>query len=262
MKQFFLTLIFLGLFAGIVSSQYFLDQNKKKLPIVEPLVFSSSVVKAADLGLDNAAADIAWLSAIQYFGGRVTKEYPRLDDYLFLSAELDPKFSYPYAFGALILPSVEQSDRGIELAKKGINESSPDWKIPYYLATIYHSRSDKTNAAYYFDVAAHTKGAPEGVIKVAASYGSRQDLRQQTETIWQGIYESSNDEVVKERAKNYIIHFELLTFLETAAKEYKDKFGKFPETSDDLVPFILKSVPADPFGFEYKFDETGRAVIK
>lgn len=263
MKKLYLTFVFLAVIAGIVVSQYFFDQNKAKIDPIEPLVLRSEVVKAADLGLHNAAADVAWLASIQYFGGRSKTNYVKLPEYLNLSANLDPKFSYPYAFGVLILPSINKTDQGIDLAKKGIKEAEPEWRIPYYLATTYHiNKNDTKDAAYYFDLAANTKGAPDNVRKIAAGYGSRSDLRSQTEQIWEGIYESTDDEVIKERAKNYIIHFELLSFLEQAAQKYQTINGRLPAAATDLVPSVLKEIPADPFGFQYKFDETGRAVVQ
>ncbi len=262
-KRIYLTAVFSLLAAGLFTTQYFFDQNKKRQIPIEPIVLSSEIIKIVDLGLHNAAADFAWLSAIQYFGGPSKSNYEKIDDYLYLASDLDPKFAYPYAFSSIVLPSVNQTDKAIELAKKGIAEATPDWRIPYFLATTYHiDKEDSKNASYYFDLAAHTKGAPEGARKVAATYGSRPDIRDQTKQIWLGIYESSNDEIVKERAKNYIIHFEILSFLEEAARQYKKQFQKFPVTPEEMIPSILKNVPNDPLGLQIKFDENGRAVIK
>lgn len=262
-KKIYLTTVFLLLVCGLFISQYFFDQNKKKTIPAEPLVLKSEIVKVVNFGLHNAAADFAWLSAIQYFGGGSKSNYAKLDDFLSLSTDLDPKFAYPYAFGSLVLPSINQTDRAIELAKKGIAEATPDWRIPYFLATTYHiDKKDSKNASYYFDVAARTKGVPEGIKRVAATYGSRPDIREQTKQIWLGIYESSSDEIVKERAKNYVIHYEILSFLEEAAKQYQKRYQKIPETPEEMIPSILKNIPEDPFGLQFKFDETGRAVIK
>lgn len=263
MKKIFLTIIFLLLFGMVFTSQYFFDEIKAKAPITEPIVLNSSVMKVIDLGMNNVASDMAWLSSIQYFGGKHTNIAPKLADYLFLATELDPKFSYPYAFGVLILPSVHETDKGIELAKKGIAEAVPDWRIPYYLATTYHiNLKDYKNAAYYFDIAANTAGAPEGIKKIAARYGSTATSRDQTILIWQGIYESSNDEVVKERAKNYILHYQLMTFLESEALQYKAKFGRFPTTPEEMVPNIIKEIPTDPLGFQFEFNDKGNVVLK
>jgi len=264
MKKIVLSLIFIALFSAISAVQSFYDGEKSKQPFREPMVMKVDVVRAIDLGLDNAAADIVWLSAIQYFGGGESKTNQALSPYLFLASELDPKFAYPYAFGALILPTIGQVDKGIELAKKGIDQKVDDWRIPYYLATTYYlSKNDPIEAAKYFDLSAHTRGAPENILQIAANFGSRQDRRAQTKLIWQGIYENSKDEVVQERAKNYIIHLEILDLLDQAVAEYNKKYNKYPTTLDDLVKAnILKSIPPDPFGFEFIIGAEGKIGLK
>ena len=265
MKKIYLSICFLLLFGSLIYVQAEYDKNQKKVPNPEPFVPTAAVIKAADLGLHTAAADIAWLAAIQYFGGGQSRTFEKLDDYLFLAADLDEKFAYPYAFGVLVLPGVKSTDEGIEIAKLGIERNIPDYRIPYYLATTYHvEKEDKKNAALYFDLAAKTPGAPAGIKKVAANYGARPDLRSQTRDIWQGIYDTTKDDLVKEKALNYIDHFDILTALENIAKAYKDRVGNYPADVDELVnKGILKEAPNDPFGFQYKFNqENGRAEIK
>lgn len=248
----------------MVSAQMFYDSAKAKAVYTEPIVFDSDVIKVADLGLHNAAADLFWLAAIQYFGGGDSTTYEKLDDYLFLATDLDPKFAYPYAFGVLILPAFKQMDRGIEIAEKGINNKVQDWRISYYLATIYYlNKDDPGSAAKYFDMAANTPGAPDGIQKVAANFGMSKDKRDQTIKIWQGIYETSADEVVKERAKNYIIHLEIMNLLDQASEEYNKRNGKYPADINDLVTGrILTAIPPDPFGFEFSIDQSGKVQTK
>lgn len=265
MKRYFNILILIFLLAGVVATQYFFDTHKKRLPFTEPLVLKPDIVRAADLGLHNAAADVAWLSAVQYLGGTPSKTSEKLDDYLFLSVELDPKFSYPYAFGALMLPAASMVDQGIALAEKGMSDAAPDWRIPYYTATTYHmDKKDTKNAARYFDVAARTPGAPVNIQFVAANFGSRPDLRSQTRLIWQGILQNSTDEVVIDQAKKYLTHLEILDILEAAAREYKNRHGSYPKTIDNMVEDkIIRFAPLDPFGFVYQIDqESGRATAK
>ncbi|MCX6808258.1 MAG: hypothetical protein NTW50_01140 [Candidatus Berkelbacteria bacterium] len=265
MRQIYLSICFLLLIAGIVGLQFQFDQDKKTAIYPEPFIVSAPVVKAADLGLDNASADLFWLLGIQYFGSGTSKTNEKLASYLNLATDLDPKFAYPYAFGALLLPSIGQTDQGVSLALKGIRRNVPDYRIPYYLAATYHiNLSDTKSAAFYFDLAARTPGAPPNIQKVAANYGARPDLRSQTKDIWQGIYDTTSDEVVKEMAAKYLNHFDLLDALENLSKLYKEKNGHYPTDVNQLVAEkILPNAPIDPFGFQFKFNqENGRAEIK
>ena len=264
MKKIFFNTTFLILLAGIGVVQYFYDAEKTKAIYSEPIVMSPKIIQATDLGLDNAAADIIWLTSIQYFGGGQSKTNQNIANYLFLASDLDPKFAYPYAFGALILPSIEQPDLGISLAKKGLENGVQDWRIPYYMATTYYlTKNDSENAAKYFDLASNTPGAPDNIVKVAASFGSRVDKRSRTETIWTGIYENSNDEIVKERAKNYIVHLEILDFLDQAVAQYYKINNKYPSDINELITNrIIKAIPPDPFGLEFNISTDGKIGVK
>lgn len=77
------------------------------------------------------------------------------------------------------------------------------------------------------------------------------------------MYENSSDETIKERAKAYIYHYEILDLLEKAAQKFKETNKVLPSTPEELVQKnILKAIPEDPFGFKYYFSEDGRAEIK
>ncbi len=264
MKNLLITLILIIFLGLIVATQYLYDEEKSRRPKPSPYVLSAEVVRAADLGLHNAASDLIWLSAIQYFGDWQTDEYQKIDDYIFLANDLDPKFSYPYAFGVLILPSVNMADEAIEIGERGLRVINDDWRIPYYMATTYHiQKEDQANALKYFDIAAHTPGAPDNIKVVASIYGSNSDMRDKSKAIWQGIFENSEDEVVAERAYNYVLHYEILEFLEIAAEKYKEKLGSYPSELEQLVSAnILKEIPEDPLGFGFLITETGRVTIK
>ncbi|MFA7244054.1 MAG: hypothetical protein WC080_02095 [Patescibacteria group bacterium] len=256
-------IIFILLSVLVIATQIFSDGAKAETKKPSPLVMPAKVIEFVDLGLKNAAADLNWLASIQYFGDWQDDDYAKLTAYIKATNELDPKFSYPYAFGAIILPGLGKTNDAIAIAKDGIANSDPDYRIPYYLAVTYFlNKQDYANAAYYFDVAARTAGAPDNVKAISASFNSRPDLRAQSIAIWTSIFENSNDEVIQERAKAYIIHYEILNILEVAAEEYKNKTGNYPANIEDLVTAkILTAVPKDPFGFTYLIDNDGRARI-
>lgn len=263
-KTYLIALIFFCLAALLIFSQYLFDSGKAKAGFADPVIPRAEIVRYIDLGLHNAAADLAWLGTIQYYGGRVTPRYDSLDDYFILSTKLDPHFVHPYTFGTLILPTIGQLDYGLALAKEGIKNNPDDWKIPYYLASASHIYlNDRVSAAQYFDIAAGKKDSPEGIKKLAASYGANGSVRSKTIAIWEQIYNETNDEIAKERARNNIIHMEIMTLLDAAAAKYKDSQGSYPKVPDELVAAkILKMIPADPLGFTYQFDSGGKAVIK
>lgn len=256
----------------VVVLQFSSDKEKLKVEAQQPIILDAKLIQTFDLGLHNAAADLSWLSAIQYYGDPNYKNYDKLKDYLELTVTLDPNFVYPYSFGTLVLPSLKQTDEAINLAQRGIDStitneakylSSPDaWQIPFYLGTTYHIyKDDAKNAAKYLDIASRTPGAPENIKIIAANYGSRDDKRQQTIDIWTGIYETTNDSTVKNQAQAYITHFEIINLLDKAVAEYQTKFNKLPSTLDDLIAGqILIGIPPDPLSTTFTITKTGQVL--
>ncbi len=251
------------MFAGLISCQYFYDKSKSKSPLLSPYVPKADVVKAADLGLDSAASSLYWLAAIQYFGYPQPDQYQKMDDYINLATNLDPKFSHPYAFATLIMPSIGLTDEAIEIGKGGVEKAEPNWEIPYNLALVYHmEKADQANASKYFDIAGRTLGAPSNAQWLAANYGSKPDFREQSKLIWKGVAEDTKDEVIRERAIAHLYQYELMDFLEEQGQIYKAKFGSYPDPIDKLVEVgILKEMPKDPFGYNFKFDDEGKVRL-
>ena len=264
MKKFLAYFIFVAIFGCIIASQLIFDQNNAKAAPTEIFIPDQKIMRLTDLGLHNVVSDIYWIMAIQYYGDSRQKDYKQLSQYLTLIIYLNPKASQPYSFGILNLPDLGMTDEAITLANKGLAQSEPDWEIPYYLAAVYHIyKNDPENAHRYFDLAANTKGAPDNIKYIAANYGGSPDKRSQSILIWQGIYDNATDPNIKERSKNYLDHLFILNLLDEASTKYQQKYNNLPQTVDDLVTGkILKSIPADPLGFQFEFDSSGKSKIK
>ena len=254
----------LVLCTGIIAVQYSFDALQSRQPKRSPLMVSGPVMRATDLGLHSATAAFFWVGVIQRFATLAGNRFNDLAAHIRIINDIDPKFSYPYAFAELILPSNNRADDAIDIGKQGLAVADPDWQIPYYLAVDYHMYiKDRKNAAIYMNIAARVPGAPSNVKYVAATYGNRQDLRSQTRAIWVSIYENTKDEVAAKQAETYIAHIDTLDFLEKAAALFKQRFGHYPKTLDELVTQkILKSIPQDPFGLPYDTKGDGKVFSK
>lgn len=249
-------ILIFSLLGSIVLVQFLSQKTNLKNPIPPALIIPSKIIKLTDLGLHSAMSSLLWVYAIQ----RMASSIADLPEIINSVNDMDLKFSYPYAFSALVLPGINFPDKGVDIAERGIREADPDWRIPFYLATTYHIYfKDRQKALYYFDLAANTPGATDQVKRVAARYGAAENLLEQTKQIWISIYESSDDEIVIERAKNNIIHIEMVEALEKAIQIYRDKYGFRPQNLNDLVSTrILKGIPKSPLGVEFEIDTAGR----
>lgn len=250
------------LLSGIAFFQYTSDAHivhAAERPLTLP---PSPILKMVDLGLHSALAGLIWLNTIQEVGG-LRGPYKSFPEDIRVINALDPKFSYPYAFATLIMPEIapDRINDAILIGHEGILHAAPDWRIPYYLAVNYHTiLKDRSNAAHYLAIAADIKDAPKNIIFVAANYGAwNADAREQTKQIWISLHDNAGDDVVRERAKNYITHIEILQFLDRAVEAYRKETGSYPRDIDNLVSKkILKEIPRDPFGLEFIINEKGR----
>lgn len=248
------------LFFGVLCVQYTYDTKKPSAAFAPLVVFPVPVLRAADLHLDTAAASLIWLNSIQEIG-TVAGSYEGLVNDIQTINTLDPKFAYPYAFAELVLPGLDPSKvaDAIAIGKKGVANTS-DWRIPFYLASTYViNLDDRENALKYFDIAARTPGIPDGLHATALNFGTQSDKRAQTKQIWTAIYQSTNDEILKEQAASNLAHIGIIESLERAIRLYWQEKGVYPQGVADLVSAgLLPGVPQDPFGLVYTIDSDGK----
>ena len=264
-KGAFAVLLLLG---GIISFQKIADVYKPNSPEVLALPrISAETLRMVDMGLHLPVASLFWidrrLSVLTLSDNN--KQY--LADIGFIN-ELDPKFSTPYAFSILVVPNQKGCsfclDASVDIGKKGVEQSEPDWRIPFYLATLYFTDfKDKLDAAKYFDIAARTPGAPFYIQRFSLNYGIGANLREETKKIWRAIYESVKDQEMKERAKKYLDRLDMFDLLQQAAETYRSRFVAYPKSLHQLVEKnILPGIPTDPFGFQLVIDEHGMVGVK
>ncbi len=240
--------------------QYYSDLKINQRPDTTPAIIPAQAIKIVDLGLNSAASSLMWIYAVQE-----VNDYPeKFGDMVKVVNDLDPKFSYPYAFSTIILPNIGHVSQGVEIAELGIQDADPDWRIPYYLATTYHEFfKDRINAIKYFNLAANTPGASEIAKTAAARYGTSNNYREQTRIIWESIYATSNDELVKDNAKTHLVQLDILDLLDKAVSLYVQKYGTVPKDINDLITKgILVAIPPSPFGVQFYLDWQGHVLIR
>lgn len=255
----------LVLFAGVATLQYAADLWRTQGPQPKPSTPSLALVRSVDLGLHATAAAFLWINTIIELPF-LQDGYPKFAADLALINNLDPKFSFPYAFTVLVLPNTKYPDRineTLRIGELGVAQAEPDWRIPFYLATTYHLElKDKVNAARYFDIAAQTPDAPYYIRRFSINYGIAQSDRERTRQVWQFIHDHANEETTKERAKAYLARLDMFDYLDAAVKVYKQKYSAYPKTLDELVTKrIVPELPTDPFGFEFVIDSSGLVGI-
>ena len=128
---------------------------------------SGEAAKRLALGFDTVVADVYWIRAVIYYGGRRRADTRRSYDELFplldLVTSLDPQFKVAYRFGALFLSEPPpggpgRPDQAIALLERGVDRDG-DWEYYEDIGFVhYWWKHDYVSAAEWFKKAASRPG--------------------------------------------------------------------------------------------------------
>lgn len=256
--------------AAIYAIRGGLDYHRYSDNVVEELMYypSGRLLKVADLGFGSLVADFMWIRGIQYYGEhrRTDMKYP-LAEHIFSSiTNLDPGFIGAYRFGALVLSEDAGSPAGaIALLKKGLRSNPDRWEIPFDLGFIYFVvLDDYAKAAHYFRFASRADQAPDIARQFTAFAYRKAGRSDVARSLWEEMYRSSANQVVRTLAEYSIKRIDMDTSLREiaeAAKRFRLLKGEFPRELQDLVAAgIVERIPQDPFGGSYFIDTRTSAL--
>src|SRR4030095_1933213 len=115
---------------GVYSSQKAIDVRAGQFRSTEEVLYlpSGKVIKTLSLGHNGLLADVYWMRAVQYYGGKRLKNEKRfdlLDPLIGIATTLDPQLIHDYRFGAIFLSerspvAARQPAKALALLKQGI----------------------------------------------------------------------------------------------------------------------------------------------
>jgi hypothetical protein len=157
---------------------------------------SGFMVRRAALGYETAAADVAWLRAIQYYGEhRITdQKYDRIGHVMSVVGTLDPQFTQAYVFGAFVLAQeLKRPERGLDLLRQGMAANPEDWDLAFETGFLYYvCLHDDAAAARYFTRASRLPGHPDYVERFAAFANQRAGNREMALLLWKRVLATGN----------------------------------------------------------------------
>lgn len=253
-KQISGTLFTLCLFVSVIKMQMIYDDIVHPQinwdPTIVKYVTPSFVVNGFSFGFRNVLADFYWISIIQDFSGWnhqasfYTQEYENL-------FTLDPKFAYPYIFGILTIPSgSRKNSQEVEKAEKfaviGIEHIPYNWEIPFYLGMQFNVHKNKEKALHYIEIAASRPIIPDIVLRAYKSYLAKKITGDDASRAFiQTIYNTTESKTTKKIIKEGMVISQLIKTLSEVVQEYKNKYGVYPKSLDDIVSRGLVQVSPD-----------------
>jgi len=168
---------------------------------------SGQHLRAAVFGHDEAAADLAWLRAVQYYGEHRTTDnrFDRMPHVFDILTTLSPRFLSPHVFGAFAMAQEGGDFEGAErLMQKGIDANPRSGRLAFEMGFLYYVRPggrDLLHAAEYFEQAAHQADAPPASARFAAFARQHAGNLRVAYELWSEVERTSPNRYMREIAQ-------------------------------------------------------------
>jgi tetratricopeptide (TPR) repeat protein len=228
---------------------------------------SGPVIKKLSLGYDGLLADIYWMRAVQYYGGRRLKNEPGfrlLEPLIDIATTLDPQLLHAYRFGSVFLSEREpngadQPERAIALLKKGIEHNPDEWQLYRDVGFVYYwFLNDYKKAAESFLEGSKNPKSAVWMKTFAAMLLAKGGSRETARFLWQEVYQTSENQSMKDNAREHLQKLtaeEDIENLQVLLEKVESKTGRRIGSIEELVNLgFFKTAPTDPKGFRYIMD--------
>jgi tetratricopeptide (TPR) repeat protein len=226
------------------------------------------ILRMASLGHRAFAADIVWLTAIQYYGeqkltGQTYDQAERLFQAIY---DLDPHFKGAVRFGALVLAEdAGNPPGGLALLERAEHDHPGAWEYPFDRGFICHTvTKDYAAAGEAYRTAAELPGAPDLAIRLAGISFARLGDRDSAREVWNALLDDTQNELLARLAVRSLRNLDMEDAqdrLTDALKSFRAERGRPPADWTELVRAgFLDEVPPEPWGGAYLYDESTEHV--
>lgn len=195
----------------MVAAVQLADRAYRDLPRPRPLEElsyypSGQALRPATLGFSEAAADLAWLRAVQYYGEhrQTDNRFDRMRHVFDILTSLAPGFVPAYVFGAFALAQEGRDFEGAErLMLKGIEANPRSGRLAFELGFLYYVRPGGRrlrDAARYFEQASHQPDGPPQAARFAAFARQNSGHLLAAYELWQHVKRTSPNRFLRETA--------------------------------------------------------------
>lgn len=263
-------LVLVVLFVLVFLVQSRIDDAFGEYRATEEILYveNGELLKRATVGFESLVADLYWLRAVQYFGGKrlevTNKNYDLLQPLLDITISLDPNFKIAYTYGATFLSEpfplgAGRPLQGIELIDKGIANHPRYWRFYLDKGFVYYwYLKDYEKAAQVFLEGSKIEGAPYWMVATAGRALARGGDRTTSRALWQILHDSAETVQQRENANLHLQQLDALDEmdeLEKLVERFREEKGRYPESFQELViAGLLRAQPVDPSGVPYVLD--------
>jgi len=224
-------------------------------------VLPSKIIGPASLEFSGIVSDFLFLKITTFFGEKFIQNeqleeqhaqflYESID----ILTDLDPWFWDAYLVSNMMLTwDFGKIDLANKLLLKAKEHRPKDFKVPYHLGFNYfYFLKDNANGAKYLMEAAKLPKAPGYLSSLATRLSMYQNQYGPAIIFLNGILESTQSPELQKQLETRLKTLLIMDQLEKKVKEFKLKFGNFPDSLTDLVDNgFVKSIPDEPYGGQF-----------
>ena len=208
----------------------------------EPLYLNGPAMKRLTLSFSGVAADYYWMRCLQYVGRKIVRyedthegnfnlsdlselDLRLLPSLLRMATTLDPQFMEPYAYGAVILPDLDEN-QAISLLNYGIANNPKSWRLHQYLGYIYWQRGDYLKSSEVYAAGAALPGAPPWMTAISARMKAEGGANQAAREMYYRLAEASDDPNVKNMVEKQVMRIDSVEELDKIRRVLSDFAGR------------------------------------
>ncbi len=229
---------------------------------------SGNLLKRVLLGFQNLMADVYWIRAVVYYGGKrrsaeKNRDFSLLDPLLTFVTTLDPRFKVAYRFGAIFLTEgypngPGRPDLAIALLRRGLDASPDAWEFAHDIGFVhYWWLHDYKAAAQWFEKGGQLPGAPSWLAPLAATTLAQGGDRQSSRLLWSQLG-NTDIEWIQRNAQHRLEQLDAMDVvdeLNRAAQRFTSREGRPPRDWRELIAGErLRGVPLDSTGEPFELD--------
>jgi hypothetical protein len=154
-------------------------------------------LEVAAIGYRAAAADAAWLQAVQYYGEHRQggNDLAEFEHYVNAVATLDPRFEHASVFGAFVVATEKQDLPGaLEILRRDARANPDSPEAPFEMGFLtYVEGGDLEAALHYLRLSAQRPGGRERAERFMAFLNRRLGRLETSWLLWNDIYRTTRD---------------------------------------------------------------------
>ncbi len=233
------------------------------------------ILEYVTFGHKRGISAALWLQLLTWYGGKIMTQETKGQlvgsaDILYLQRQarmiirMDPDFSDPYSFAALVLIWYAGAPHAaLPFLEAAMVQFPEVWEYPFYYGFIhYRFLEDPRVAAQFFLRAGRLPRAPAFVPLLGAKLLRQEDSTADALETLRELLALQLPDKVRQEVEKEIVTLEAIQAVERVAALYAERFGKRPGEMDDLVRAgFFSAVPVDPSGNPLVIEADGRVTV-